>query len=48
MALDHILVHEYVRLDWDQVYRNLQQVEELERFGRLIRGWLQDRDANAI
>jgi uncharacterized protein YutE (UPF0331/DUF86 family) len=40
----NILVHEYVSVDWDQVYHNLQQVEDLERFASLIRGWLQQKE----
>ena len=40
----NILVHEYVSVDWDQVYRNLQQLEDLERFASFIRGWLRQRE----
>jgi uncharacterized protein YutE (UPF0331/DUF86 family) len=36
----NILVHEYVRIDWDEVYRNLQQLDDLHRFASLIRQWL--------
>jgi uncharacterized protein YutE (UPF0331/DUF86 family) len=37
----NILVHEYLQVDWDQVYRHLEQLEELVRFAELIRRWLQ-------
>jgi uncharacterized protein YutE (UPF0331/DUF86 family) len=43
----NILVHEYLRLDWDEVYRTLQQLEDLERFGRLVRHWLRDQSADS-
>jgi uncharacterized protein YutE (UPF0331/DUF86 family) len=39
----NILVHEYLSVDWDQVYRNLQVLDDLERFASFIRGWLQKR-----
>jgi uncharacterized protein YutE (UPF0331/DUF86 family) len=39
----NILVHEYLSVDWDEVYRNLQQLEDLERFAGLIRRWLRQR-----
>jgi uncharacterized protein YutE (UPF0331/DUF86 family) len=39
----NILVHEYLALDWDEVYRKLDQLEDLERFAGLVRHWLQSR-----
>jgi uncharacterized protein YutE (UPF0331/DUF86 family) len=42
----NILVHEYVRLDWDRVYRVLHNLEDLERFASLVRRWLQGRQAD--
>lgn len=39
----NVLIHEYVRLDWDEVYNNLQQIGDLERFAKLIRAWLRNR-----
>ena len=39
----NILVHEYVRVDWDEVYRALHRLEDLERFAGLVRRWLQER-----
>ena len=36
----NVLVHEYVSIDWDEVYRNLQRIDELVRFGDQIRTWL--------
>jgi uncharacterized protein YutE (UPF0331/DUF86 family) len=37
----NILVHEYLVLDWGEVYNNLQQISDLEQFAQLIRNWLQ-------
>ena len=36
----NILIHEYLRVDWDQVYINLQRMEELEQFAEYIQKWL--------
>ncbi len=36
----NILVHEYLQVDWDEVYKNLQQIDDLTRFGEVVRGWL--------
>jgi uncharacterized protein YutE (UPF0331/DUF86 family) len=40
-GLRNILVHEYLGVDWDFVYRHLQNLEDLERFAGLVRRWLQ-------
>ena len=39
----NILVHEYVAVDWDEVYRALHRLEDLERFAELVRRWLARR-----
>jgi len=41
----NILVHEYVTLDWDEVYGALHRLDDLERFAELVRGWLKLRDS---
>ena len=38
----NILVHEYVGIDWDEVYRNLQSVDDLARFADFVRSWLNE------
>ena len=43
----NILVHEYVRVDWDEVYRYLEKLEDLARFAELVRHWLRQRRAGA-
>jgi uncharacterized protein YutE (UPF0331/DUF86 family) len=40
----NILVHEYLMVDWDQVYSNLQKLNDLVIFHESIRKWLVDRD----
>jgi uncharacterized protein YutE (UPF0331/DUF86 family) len=39
----NILVHEYVDVDWDQVYHVLQNLQDLESFASLVRRWLRQR-----
>ncbi|MBI4318847.1 MAG: DUF86 domain-containing protein [Chloroflexi bacterium] len=39
-AFRNVLVHEYVGIDWGEVYSNLQQLDDLTRFAELIRQWL--------
>lgn len=36
----NILVHEYLGLNWDEVYDNLNRLDELLRFADLIRRWM--------
>jgi uncharacterized protein YutE (UPF0331/DUF86 family) len=38
----NILVHEYLQVDWDEVYKNLQQIDDLARFGEAVRQWLRE------
>lgn len=39
----NVLVHEYADVDWDEVYANLQHLDDLARFGKLVRDWLKQR-----
>jgi uncharacterized protein YutE (UPF0331/DUF86 family) len=41
----NILIHEYLGIDWDQVYQNLQNLEDLAIFTEQIRRWLSDRQS---
>jgi len=36
----NILVHEYLGLDWDEVYDNLKRLDDLLRFADFIRHWM--------
>jgi uncharacterized protein YutE (UPF0331/DUF86 family) len=37
----NILVHEYLGLDWNEVYSHLQRTDDLVQFAEHIREWLQ-------
>jgi len=39
----NVLVHEYVSVDWDEVYRSLHNLEDLERFAASVGRWLRQR-----
>ena len=36
----NILIHEYLGIDWDQIYKNLQDLNDLNSFAEEIRKWL--------
>jgi uncharacterized protein YutE (UPF0331/DUF86 family) len=36
----NILIHEYLGIDWDHVYKNLQNLDEFTFFAENIRKWL--------
>lgn len=36
----NILVHEYMTIDWDEVYGNLSELDDLLRFAHDIREWM--------
>lgn len=36
----NVLVHEYLGVNWDEVYKNLQETDDLARFAALVREWL--------
>ncbi|HEX9017534.1 MAG TPA: DUF86 domain-containing protein [Chloroflexota bacterium] len=39
-GLRNALVHEYVGIDWNEVYANLQKLDDMTRFAAFIRTWL--------
>jgi uncharacterized protein YutE (UPF0331/DUF86 family) len=39
----NILVHEYLQVDWDEVFQNLQSLEDLSTFIHYVRQWLQQQ-----
>lgn len=41
----NILVHEYLAINWQDVYRNLQQIDDLARFAGLVRQWLRQEES---
>jgi uncharacterized protein YutE (UPF0331/DUF86 family) len=42
----NILVHEYLAVDWDEVYQALHHLEDLERFAKFVRRWLAHRTSS--
>ena len=36
----NILVHEYLGVNWDEVYKNLQEINELVQFAEIVREWV--------
>jgi len=34
------LIHEYLMIDWDQVYENLRNLDDLNFFAHEIQTWL--------
>jgi uncharacterized protein YutE (UPF0331/DUF86 family) len=41
----NILIHEYLSLDWNEVYKHLQNLGDIIRFGELVRKWLRQKTA---
>lgn len=39
----NILVHEYLVIEWDEVHRNLNRLDDLERFADHVRAWMRQR-----
>lgn len=35
----NILVHDYMEIDWDEVYNNLQQIQDLFKFMDHVKAW---------
>jgi uncharacterized protein YutE (UPF0331/DUF86 family) len=40
----NVLIHEYLGINWDIVYSNLQKIDELAHFSTAIRGWLLNKE----
>lgn len=40
----NVLAHQYLGVDWDEVYSYLQQLDDLDRFSELIRQWLKEQE----
>jgi uncharacterized protein YutE (UPF0331/DUF86 family) len=43
----NILVHEYLGIDWDEVYKNLVRLDDLLHFAEAIRRWMQARQESS-
>jgi uncharacterized protein YutE (UPF0331/DUF86 family) len=42
----NILVHDYLDIDWDEVYSNLQHLDELDAYMEHIKKWMRERKMN--
>ena len=40
----NLLIHEYLEIDWDEVYQNLQGLKDLYSFSDYIREWMKSKD----
>lgn len=43
----NILVHEYLDINWDEVYQNLQELGDLYRFMDHIKDWLKREESSS-
>jgi uncharacterized protein YutE (UPF0331/DUF86 family) len=39
----NILVHDYLDIDWDEVYNNLHQLQDLSKFMTQVKKWMKKR-----
>jgi uncharacterized protein YutE (UPF0331/DUF86 family) len=39
-GLRNVLIHDYLKIDWNEVYKNLERLEEIYAFADLVRRWL--------
>ena len=39
----NILIREYLSVDWDEVYKHLQDLNDIIRFADFIREWLRQK-----
>jgi len=44
----NILVHEYLPIDWDEVYQALHNLDDLERFAEFVRRWLANKAPSEV
>jgi len=44
----NILVHEYLSVDWDEVYKQLQNLDELVKYAGFVEEWLRKRNPSQI
>jgi len=42
----NILVHDYLDIDWDEVYNNLHQLQDLSKFMTQIKKWMKKQISN--
>jgi len=42
----NILVHDYMDINWDEVYNNLQQLRDLSRFMDYVKNWMKNQQSD--
>jgi uncharacterized protein YutE (UPF0331/DUF86 family) len=42
----NILVHDYLEIDWDEVYSNLQHLGDLETFMQHVKNWMREQESS--
>jgi uncharacterized protein YutE (UPF0331/DUF86 family) len=42
----NVLAHQYLGVDWDEVYTHLHRLDDLEQFAQFVREWLRDRNSS--
>jgi uncharacterized protein YutE (UPF0331/DUF86 family) len=39
----NILVHDYMDINWDEVYKNLHQLNDISRFMNNVKDWMEEK-----
>ncbi|MFO7688442.1 MAG: DUF86 domain-containing protein [Desulfobacterales bacterium] len=42
----NILVHDYLDINWDEVYGNLQHLGDLESFMQYVKNWMREQESS--
>jgi len=42
----NILVHDYMDINWDEVYKNLHQLNDISRFMNNVKDWMDEKILN--
>ena len=42
----NILVHDYMDINWDEVYKNLHQLNDISRFMNNVKDWMNEKVLN--
>ncbi|MBW2046870.1 MAG: DUF86 domain-containing protein, partial [Deltaproteobacteria bacterium] len=40
----NVLIHEYLEIDWEEVYQNLQGLKDLYSFLDYVREWMKSKN----
>ncbi len=45
-GLRNVLAHQYLGVDWEEVYAHLHRLDDIDRFVRHVRKWLRQQNAD--